>query len=121
MRLQLIYNHGGFLSLGASLPAPLRKSIFTAGVGSLLIGSLAYAFFAKPGNPSRVFATALILSGGAGNLFDRLFHDGAVVDFITIGIGPVRTGIFNVADIAIAVGAIILFSTAFSRARQEAR
>ena len=109
------------LSIGSSLQEPLRKSIFTVGVGSLLIGSLAYAFFAKPGNPSGVFAIALILSGGAGNLFDRLCHDGSVVDFIAVGIGPVRTGTFNVADIAITVGAIILFSTTFSRARQRAR
>lgn len=87
----------------------------------MLLGSLAYAFFTKLSCPSGVFAVALIFSGGVSNLFDRLAYDGSVVDFINIGIGPVRTGIFNVADVAITVGVLILFSTAFRRNKQKER
>ena len=43
-----------------------------------------------------------------GNLLDRFFNGGAVVDFVSIGFGGLRTGIFNVADLAITCGALWL-------------
>jgi len=50
-------------------------------------------------------AWALILAGGIGNLIDRVSQQGLVTDFMNVGIGPVfRTGIFNVADMAITAG-----------------
>jgi signal peptidase II len=53
-------------------------------------------------------AVVLLLAGGIGNLIDRLFHGGLVIDFLNVGIGPLRTGIFNVADVAIMAGFGIL-------------
>ena len=41
-----------------------------------------------------------------GNLIDRVVNNGLVIDFINLGVGPVRTGIFNVADIGVTFGAI---------------
>jgi len=41
-----------------------------------------------------------------GNLIDRVWNNGLVTDFINVGIGPVRTGVFNVADLAVTFGAI---------------
>lgn len=55
-----------------------------------------------------MLALSLFIGGGTSNLLDRLLHGGYVVDFINIGIGPVRTGIFNVADVAISLGMILL-------------
>jgi len=48
----------------------------------------------------------LFVGGGVSNWLDRFFH-GTVVDFLNIGIGPIRTGVFNVADVAIMCGAVI--------------
>ena len=42
-----------------------------------------------------------ILSGGIGNLIDRVVNNGLVIDFINPGVGSVRTGIFNVADMGV--------------------
>jgi signal peptidase II len=53
------------------------------------------------------FALALILGGALGNIHDRIRY-GSVVDFIDIGVGSYRWPIFNVADIAVTVGAILL-------------
>lgn len=114
VRLQLTSNPGGFLGLGSLLPEPLRESIFTVGVSFLLLGVLLYALFAKVGG-SEVFAVALIFSGGVGNLIDRVLYNGSVVDFINIGIGPVRTGIFNVADVVITAGVCIALLAALRR------
>ncbi len=42
-------------------------------------------------------AGALIAGGEVANWLDRLVHGGTVIDFVSLGIGPIRTGIFNVA------------------------
>lgn len=49
-------------------------------------------------------AWSLVLAGGLGNLLDRLIYDGRVIDFMNLGIGSLRTGIFNVADVCITIG-----------------
>jgi len=115
LRLQFMYNRGSFLSLGDSLPDALRFKIFTIGVCFLLAGILAYALFSRPGRFTVLLAVSLFLAGGVGNLIDRIFHDGLVVDFINIGIGPLRTGIFNIADVAIMVGYLLLFYSVFQK------
>ena len=51
----------------------------------------------------------LAFGGGfEANLIDRLRFDGLVIDFMNLGVGPLRSGIFNVADVAIVVGALLL-------------
>jgi signal peptidase II len=54
-------------------------------------------------------AMAAILGGAVGNLVDRIFYGGLVVDFIDVGIGTHRFYTFNVADIAVSVGGALLF------------
>ncbi|HXC20398.1 MAG TPA: signal peptidase II, partial [Steroidobacteraceae bacterium] len=56
----------------------------------------------------RFIALALIAGGGISNLIDRLLYGGRVTDFLNVGIGSLRTGIFNVADMAILAGALLL-------------
>ena len=119
VRLQLVYNNGAFLSMGSFLPGKWRKGIFTVGVAILLLCALAYAFTTKPGSFSMVSAIALIFSGGLSNLIDRIAYGGSVADFINLGIGPVRTGIFNVADIAITTGFFMLLLVMLRQKHQE--
>jgi signal peptidase II len=119
VRLQLVYNNGAFLSMGSLLPEKWRKGIFTIGVAILLLGALVYAFITKTGSFFMVSAIALIFSGGLSNLIDRIAYEGSVADFINLGIGPVRTGIFNVADIAISVGFFMLFLVMFRQKHQD--
>jgi signal peptidase II len=108
VRLQTVKNTGAFLGMGQSAPRPWRLAALRWGVAMLLAGLLAYAVFASHTAPSTVFALALIFSGGVSNLIDRMTNDGYVVDFINLGIGTLRTGIFNVADVAITLGALLL-------------
>ncbi len=117
VRLQLAHNRGAFLSLGASLPDSLRQPLFSLGVGALLIGLLAYALFSKTIDRLGIVALALIFAGGASNLGDRIAYGGYVVDFVQVGVGPIRTGIFNVADMAIMAGTFILLADAFRKDR----
>lgn len=113
VRLQVAHNGGAFLSLGASKPAAWRTAGLTFGVGAVLIALLAYVVLSSRNDRPTILALSLILSGGIGNLIDRFTHDGYVVDFLNIGIGSLRTGIFNVADMAIMLGGGILLLLSF--------
>jgi signal peptidase II len=119
VRLQLVRNQGAFLSLGASFPEVWRVGLFSVGVGGMLLILLWYALFSKLVSCPLILAFALFLAGGVGNLVDRLMYGGCVVDFINIGIGRLRTGVFNVADIAIVAGACVLIA-GMLRERQRA-
>ena len=108
LRFQLTENPGSFLSLGASLPEHLRFTLFTAAVAVILAGLVCAALFARRLNTARFVALALLAGGGISNLIDRLLYDGRVTDFLNVGIGSLRTGIFNLADMAILAGALLL-------------
>jgi signal peptidase II len=56
----------------------------------------------------RVYAYALILAGAAGNLIDRVFYDGRVVDFILMSYQQSSFPVYNVADMGVTFGAVIL-------------
>jgi CheY-like chemotaxis protein len=51
----------------------------------------------------------LLAAGGIGNLIDRVMREGAVIDFMNMGVGSLRTGIFNIADVQIMIG-VALFA-----------
>ncbi len=106
VRLDYAENPGAFLGLGANWPAHIRLTIFGAAtvVGMLIMARLARQLRHVP---PALFGLALIAGGSLSNLADRLTY-GSVVDFMYIGIGPLHTGIFNVADVAIMVGAALL-------------
>lgn len=120
-RLYYAENRGAFLSLGAGLPQSARWWLLTAGVGVLLLALLVYALAHRDLTRLHVGGFALIFSGGASNLLDRVTQDGVVVDFMNLGIGPVRTGIFNVADIAIMAGIAVLLLSRPARSPAQDR
>jgi len=110
LRLEYAENPGAFLGMGGRVPENVAFWIFVVGVGLLLLGLGAWLFLAKDRqSPAVVVALALMLAGGASNWVDRVTNDGRVVDFLNLGIGGVRTGIFNVADVAIMAGAVVAF------------
>jgi signal peptidase II len=109
VRLTYAENLGGFLSLGASLPDWARTSLFSVATATLLL-LLAGIVWRNRWQPRETVGLALVLAGGLCNWVDRL-GDGRVIDFVNLGIGGLRTGIFNVADVAITVGvALLLYS-----------
>jgi signal peptidase II len=107
VELTLAENPGAFLSLGASLPESVRGGIFTAGIGMGLVLLLIYLLRAAAIPRLSFFGLVLIWAGGMSNLWDRFARNGLVTDFILIRGGPLHTGIFNVADLAIVTGTII--------------
>lgn len=105
-------NRGGFLSLGARLPEAARDAVFMLGVPLILLVFIAYMLRGAALTPRKAAAAGLVVGGGCGNLIDRFAYDGRVVDFLNIGVGPIRTGVFNLADTAVMLGAAYIVLTA---------
>jgi signal peptidase II len=103
-------NAGAFLSWGSRLPAPERFWVLTVGVGAGLIGGLAYLLVVSRAGTRVLIPLALVAGGGLSNLIDRLARGGTVTDFLIVHVGPLRTGVFNLADVAITAGALALAS-----------
>lgn len=104
-RLLYAENPGAFLSLGADLPPDLRFWIFAVLVALLLVALVIYLLRTSAQTPLLMLvAVSLFVAGGIGNLIDRLFNDGRVIDFMQVGVGWLHTGVFNVADMAIMAG-----------------
>jgi signal peptidase II len=118
-RLQYAENTGAFLSFGSSLPEPWRHIVLTIFVGIFLLALLAYLLFNPSLSREYVACLALVCGGGLSNLVDRIAHGGRVIDFLNAGIGPLRTGIFNIADMAITGGAILLLTDSFKKKQRK--
>lgn len=102
VRLEYVENAGAFLSLGADWPSWVRTTLFGIGNAVLLLTLAVMAMRRRWSRPA-LLGLALCVAGGVSNLLDRLAF-GKVVDFLNVGLGSVRTGIFNVADMAIMRG-----------------
>ncbi len=117
-RLQYAENKGAFLSIGASLPENVRGLLFTVGIGAIVFGILGYLLFVPALPHATTVTLSLIAGGGFSNLIDRIAYGGYVIDFLNIGLGGLRTGIFNIADVAIMVGAMSLIVRSMKHERR---
>ncbi|MGH9422694.1 MAG: signal peptidase II, partial [Thermoanaerobaculia bacterium] len=108
--LTLLYteNPGAFLSLGENLPPNVRHVVFDGlvSIGLLVAAFVLFTARMQPGSDD--IAIAFIIGGGVGNLIDRFRLGGRVTDFIFLAAGPVHTGVFNIADMAITGGVLWL-------------
>jgi signal peptidase II len=119
VRLEYVENRGAFLGLGQQLAEGPRFWILTVGVG-VLLGVMAARLLTASLTAPEAIAWALVVAGGASNLVDRALRHGLVVDFLNVGVGGLRTGVFNVADLAITTGAIALLVLTLRRRRTRA-
>lgn len=106
VHFETVENPGAFLSLGASWSEGTRQIIFHFGVIAVLAFT-SYLLWKHRGAWWSALGLVLILAGGAGNLIDRLMK-GTVTDFLILGISWFRTGVVNIADMAIVFGLVFL-------------
>ena len=104
VRFELAENPGAFLSMGANLPTWLRTGVLMIGV-PLMLGALCYTLLRQDRiGRWEIVAAAAMAGGGLANWIDRLMDGGTVTDYVSIGVGSLRTGIFNFADVAVMAG-----------------
>jgi signal peptidase II len=105
----LVYaeNPGAFLGLGTDWNRYLKYALLL--ITPIIAGiiGMSYIMF-KEANLYRIIIGSCIIGGGIGNLRDRLFNQFNTIDFMNFGIGNLRTGILNVADLSVTFGVILL-------------
>jgi signal peptidase II len=112
-------NTGAFGSLGAHWPGPVKLVAFVI-LPILILGAVAVsAVRSRIIDWPRTIGSALIVGGGMGNIIDRL-ASGYVVDFMYLHLGRIGTNVFNVADLAVMAGVIILVLDRGPREQREA-
>lgn len=105
VRLTLVYNPGAAFGLHLG---PYSRWIFL-GLTLAVLRVLWRLYRRTPDRDNaRVLAIALVCGGAVGNAIDRLRSVDGVVDFLDFGWGDVRWPTFNVADIAVTTGAMLL-------------
>ncbi len=105
VRFTLVFNRGAAMSI--TLGPWSRWGFATFAVGGVLVMSRLRRARAAA-DWLRAASLGAISAGAIGNLVDRLLSERGVIDFIDVGIGSHRFWTFNVADIGVSVGAIML-------------
>ena len=106
--LTRVENTGAFLSLGSSLPLSIKFLILSLIPSIALLLGL-YFLITKTGiSQAFIIGSCFVIGGGFGNLYDRLVY-GSVTDFFHIDFVVFQTGVFNMADVSIMIGVLILF------------
>jgi signal peptidase II len=105
VRLTLAYNRGA--AMGLPLGAHPRVVL---GVFGLVVAGVLFRVYVRSPTADRLRAAALalVIAGAAGNAVERLVSRQGVVDFIDMGLGSARFWTFNVADVGVTVGAVLL-------------
>ena len=114
-----VENSGAFLGLGSEFPPIIKTILLLALPVVVLISVLAYVFKDKSIDKLNLIGFSSIIGGGIGNLYDRFLY-GSVTDFLFIDLGSVfKTGIFNIADLSVTTGMILILWASFKNKKQE--
>ena len=113
--LMNVENTGAFLGMGSDLNPTLRIILLLI-LPILVLGFvLRHILKDKSLDNWSLFAFASIIGGGIANVYDRIAY-GSVTDFFFIDLGGVfKTGIFNLADLSVTTGMIILVIASFRK------
>ncbi len=114
-----VENAGAFLGMGSDLNPTLRIILLLILPIVVLGFVLRYVFKDKSLDNLSLFAFASIIGGGFANVYDRIVY-GKVTDFLFIDLGGVfKTGIFNMADLSVSTGIIILAIFSFKKKKSS--
>jgi signal peptidase II len=107
-----VENTGAFLSSGESLPIPV-KFIFLSLLPLFILGYAFYFLMVKHNlNRLLMIGICCIIGGGLGNLYDRMVF-GSVTDFLHLDFIIFQTGVFNLADMSISLGALMILISVY--------
>lgn len=113
LQLMNVENSGAFLSMGSD-SSPTVKLIFLLIVPAIVLGVvLYYVITDKTLDKKSIIGFSCIAGGGIANVYDRLLF-GSVTDFLYMDFGGVfKTGVFNIADMSVTTGMILLLISSF--------
>jgi signal peptidase II len=112
-----VENSGAFLSAGDSMSKASKKIFLTLiPIVAMVLGM--FYLFLKPVSGNMLIGLCFVIGGGVGNLFDRILY-GSVTDFLYVKFGIFQTGIFNIADVSIMTGMILICLQFFKKSRPQ--
>ena len=118
--IRFTYTHNPGAAFGINVGEHSR--IFFLALSLVALVVLAFIYRATPRDDRlRLSALALVAGGAVGNILDRIRYEAGVVDFLDVGVGAYRWPVFNVADMAVSSGAILLLVSFYLEGREEAR
>ena len=117
---RLTYTHNPGAAFGINIGEHSRLFFLALSLVALVVLGLMYRATPRQ-DVLRLAAIALVCGGAIGNILDRLRYEAGVVDFIDIGVGTYRFWIFNVADSAVSVGAVLLLISFYMEERNAHR
>ena len=110
-----VENTGAFLGMGSELSETLRVLLLIVLPVIVLVGITIYTYIYKSLDKTSIIGFSLIIGGGIGNIFDRIVY-GSVTDFLYLNFGGVlKTGIFNIADLSVTTGMILILISSFKK------
>ena len=110
-----VENTGAFLGMGSELSETLRILLLIVLPIIVLISITIYTYIDKVLDKISVIGFSLIIGGGIGNIFDRIVY-GSVTDFLYLNFGGIfKTGIFNIADLSVTTGMILILISSFKK------
>ena len=116
IRFVYVENAGAIFGIGSELPESLRLTILLTGIFTIIYLFISSVIIKKQKIRLKEISLIILLSGGIGNLIDRIFNEGKVIDFIILGTANIHTAVFNFADLFIIVGTILfVFSSVKER------
>jgi len=118
VQLQLVYNQGA--AFGIYLGEYSRWIFIVLTIVAVSLLARMYVV-TPPEHRLRATALAMVIGGAIGNLIDRLRSGQGVVDFIDVGFGVHRWPTFNVADMGVSVGAVLLAVVLWREDEADAR
>ncbi len=118
-----VRNNAVGFSLGSTLPEAVKAVLFIAVPLVLVIFVIIFMIRSRELRTSQRWFLSGLIGGGMGNLFDRMFREEWVVDFISVRVyglfGFERWPTFNVADASVVVCAILLMISLLLEMRRE--
>jgi signal peptidase II len=112
------YTHNPGAAFGLNIGEHSRLFFLALSLVALVVLVLMYRSTPKH-DLLRLGAVALVCGGAIGNIVDRVRYEAGVVDFIDVGIGTSRFWIFNIADSAVSVGAVLLLVSFYLEERRD--
>ena len=108
-----VENTGAFLGMGSELSEIPRILLLIVLPIIVLISITLYTYLEKTLDQTSIIGFSLIIGGGIANIFDRIVY-GSVTDFLYINLGGIfKTGIFNIADVSVTTGMILILISSF--------
>ena len=108
-----VENSGAFLGLGSDFSPVIKSILLLALPVGVLVTVLVYIFKDTSIDKLSLIGYSSIIGGGIGNIYDRFLY-GSVTDFLFIDLGGVfKTGIFNIADLSVTTGMILIVWASF--------